>query len=909
MTESGERTNQKKTKQSISTEMFKDVIKSVDYCYSCNRCNTSCPVSFLGTFFPRNLITDISFLSVEEALEKNNIWNCLSCGQCVEYCPMSKEGTGVNFLDLILNLMSLVSSYEPLQQEKDICQHNREYTNIAQMMANDEIEVTDRLGFLSNTNLKITEKGEIGYFMGCTPYMTSIPPCTNACPAGVDVQGYVALIKEGKFQDALDLIREHNPFPIVCGRVCTHPCEENCNREDIDNPIAIRALKRFVSDWEIQNKGQSKFKPVDQKKEKVAIIGAGPAGLSAAFYLALKGYRPTIFEESAFKGGKLRSGIPEYRLPQEVLDYEIEFIEKMGVEIKTNTPIGPNLTFNDLKKQGYKAIFIGVGLGESRGMGIEGEDLDNVIHGLQFLEDVNINNQAYDFKDKVISVGGGGNVAIDSARTALRLGAKKVMVIYRRSENEMPALNEEVEDARHEGIEFQFLTNPIHLISGESGSCEEAECIQMELGEPDASGRRRPVEIEGSQFKIKIDAIILAIGQIANFKLVKAAENELEIDKRGHIKYDSQTLETNIPGVFAGGDILAQKGIAINAIANGYEVAISIDRYLRGQDLRKDRVNRADFKTSPIPKKKINEKARNNMQELSLERRISSFDEVEEGFSEEIAIIEANRCLNCGSCNNVDQRVSDPTGKVNYGKNPTVSLYNTLDYLEIPKTVIGLFNHKEITPVVLKEEKCCGHDSLWQGDLETFEKLARHNVRIYKEAGVKTLVFSCAEGYYTWKYKYPELFEDESEFDFDIYHISEYILKENLLDGLKFPVTNKLKVTYHDACRLGRFSKIYNQPREVIQSIPFVQLIEMENIKEDALCCGVNAYISCNEYSKTLQRDRILEAIETGADYLIVSCPKCLAHFNCYLDEHPELKEKIKVVDLTTFLGKLLFLN
>jgi len=631
MIESGDLKNSKKAKDLISNELTKGLIESVNYCYSCNRCNTACPVSYLGTFFPRNLITDITFLSVEEALEKNNLWNCLTCGACVEYCPMSKSDTGVNFLDLIQNLRKIVSSYEPLQMQLNECQHNREYTNLPRMIANDEIQITDRLGFLNSTNLKIKSKGEIGYFMGCVPFMNGISPCTDACPAGIDVQGYIALIKEGKFQEALDLIRERNPFPVVCGRVCTHPCESNCNRENIDDPIAIRALKRFVSDWEIQNKGLSKFKPVKLTKEKVAIIGAGPAGLSAAFYLALQGYKPTIFEETSYKGGKLRSGIPEYRLPQDTLDYEIEFIEKMGVEIKINTPIGPDLTFDDLREQGYKAIFIGIGLGESRNMGVEGEDLDNVFYGLEFLEQVNIFNKKYDFNNKVVGVVGGGNVAIDSARTALRLGAKKVMVIYRRSENEMPALKEEVEDAKSEGIEFQFLTNPIHLIRGDTGFCEEAECIQMDLGEPDDSGRRSPVEIEGSQFKIKIDMIILAIGQVANYNLIKAAENKLEFGKRGRIKYDDLTLETNLPGVFAGGDILAQKGIAINAISNGYEAAVSIDRYFNGQDLKEHRINRSEFKKSPTPKKKISEKSRNDMDELDSAVRIKTFDEVEVG--------------------------------------------------------------------------------------------------------------------------------------------------------------------------------------------------------------------------------------------------------------------------------------
>ncbi len=917
MTEASDKGVHKKEKKRISKEFIEKVRAAANYCFNCNRCVNVCHLSYLGIFNPRDLITDLIFLSPEEVLEKHNIWHCLTCGECMEYCPMTKDNVGVNIPEIILKLRSLAVEYEPLQNQLLECHHGRLYSNLPRLMANDELDISNRNGFLNYTNLRVVDKGEVAYFMGCLPFMNSVPPCSNACPAGVDVQGYVSLIGEGKFQEALDLIRERNPFPFVCGRICTQPCEDVCNRKEIDDPIAIRALKRFISDWEVKNPNQSEIKPVKQTKEKVAIIGSGPAGLTAAYYLARMGYKPTVFEESPYRGGMLRAGIPKYRLPYDILDYEIDFIEKMGVEIKTNTPLGPDLTYDDLKNQGYKAFFLSVGLQDYRRMRIEGEDLNNVMGSLDFLKGRNILKRDYDFKDKIVGVVGGGNAAIDSARTALRLGAKKVIDIYRRSEKEMPALREEIEAAKEEGIEFHFLTNPIKLEGNIRGDLTEVECIRMKLGEPDESGRRSPIPIEGSEFKMKLDVLILALGQIADLSSAKTAfQDKLEINRRGSIQADDATLETNIPGVFAGGDIIGGKGIAIKAIGNGYEAAISIDRFLRGIDLKKNRIKRKESKISPMPKKYAETALRQDMDMLPIEERIKIFDEVEIALDEDQAIQEAGRCLNCNICCSADQDLSAYSNfcdesniqHCHYGQQPNIQYHNLLDYLEIPKTVIGLLNQKEIVPVVLSEEKCCGHDSLWSGDIETFEKLAKYNVKLFKDAGVKKIIFSCAEGYYTWKHEYKKLFQGDDEFDFEIYHITEYILKEKLLDGLKFPPREKIKVTYHDPCRLGRMSNIYDAPREILENIPFVELIEMENNKKDASCCGVAAYITCNEYTKILQRERIEEAIDTGAEYLIVTCPKCLAHFNCYLNEHPELKKKLKVVDLTSFIGTMLWI-
>ena len=917
MTESKDTESVKKERSKIYSEVIKKVIANANYCYDCNRCVNVCPTSFLGTFFPRKLITDLTFLPLEEALENNNIWNCLTCGQCMEYCPMFKDNTGVDFVEIIKSLRTLTSESEILQTEQLECHHDRVYSSLPQLMANDNVSIDNKLGFLDYTNLKFTDKGEIAYFMGCLPFMNSIPPCSNACPAGVDVQGYISLISEGKFQEAIDLIRESNPFPMICARVCTEPCALECNRKDIDEALGIRSLKRFIADWELNNKAKSNIKPVKQFKEKVAIIGAGPGGLSAAYFLARQGYKPTVFEAEIYKGGTLRSGIPRYRLPAYILDYEIEFIEKMGVEIKLNTPVGPKLSFKNLEKQGYKAFFISIGQQTCLGLKMEGENLKNVLCGLNFLKDKNLTKKQFDFKDKIIGVVGGGNVAMDSARTALRLGAKKVVVIYRRSEKEMPAIEEEIEMAKEENVEFQFLTNPIKAIGDQEGILKEIECIRMELGELDKSGRRRPIPIEGSEFKMKLDFLILAIGQGTDLTLLEAAHDQLEIDRWGKIITDELTMQTNVPNIFAGGDVIPGEGIAVRAIGHGNNAAISIDKYLRGVDLKKNRIIRKHSKLAPIPKKEASKMPKESIALLPIQERLRSFNEVELPLTEESAIQEASRCLHCNICCSTDQKLDvyvnscdeSNVQECSYGIQPVVPYYSALDFLKIPRVVIGLLNQKEIVPVVLSNEKCCGHDSLWQGDTDTFEKLARHNVQLFNDAGVKTLILSCAEGYHTWKYEYPKLFKGTDEFNFEIYHVTEYILKEHLIDDVKFPISEKIRVTYHDACRLGRLSNVYDAPREVLNKIPFIELIEMESNKKDALCCGVSAYISCNEYSREIQATRIKEAIDTGAEYLIVSCPKCLAHFNCYLNEEKELKNKIKVVDLTSFIGKLLFLN
>ncbi len=476
-------------------------------------------------------------------------------------------------------------------------------------------------------------------------------PCSLTCPAGINVQGYVALTSVGKYKEALSLIRENLPLPGVLGRICPHPCEKECNRKDLDQPVAICELKRFLADIVKEEIPIQKEEP---KEERVAIVGSGPAGLTASAYLAQKGYPVTIFEALPVIGGMLQVGIPSYRLPREIIDQEVKAIQSLGVEIKTNSPIGPNLSFDDLFKEGYRAIFVAVGAHKDQKLGIPGEENPNVIPGVVFLRMVN-SGQKIEVGQRVAVVGG-GNVAIDSARTALRMGAKEVNLFYRRSREEMPAYEEDVEEAEAEGIKFNFLSTPVEIISkGEKGIT--LRLIKMELGEPDSSGRKRPIPIEGSDFYIEVDTLIPAIGQLPDLSFMEGMG--LEVTSKGTIKVDPVTLQTSREGIFAGGDAVSGPWIAIEAVSAGKEAAISIDRFLRGKDLYEGRdrpkPQKARFADIYAGQSKA---PRERVATIPIEERQKTFYEVKKGLTQEQAHREALRCLNCGYCSECLQCVT-----------------------------------------------------------------------------------------------------------------------------------------------------------------------------------------------------------------------------------------------------------
>ena len=475
-----------------------------------------------------------------------------------------------------------------------------------------------------------------------------MPPCMAACPAHVGAPGYVILTSRGKFLEALQVIKEKLPFPSICGRVCHRPCEKACTRSKVDKPVGIAYVKRFIGDLELKVPARQ-VPPVKTREEKVAIVGAGPAGLTAAHDLAMMGYHVGVFEAAPVLGGMMRFGIPAFRLSREILDREIYDIIELGVRVWRNVTIGKDLTLDDLSARGYKAIFLAVGAQKGRSMGVPGEDLEGVLQAVDFLRDMNLGKEVR-LGRKVVVVGG-GNAALDTARSALRLGAQEVTIMYRRSRAEMPAEPKwEIDETEHEGVKLEYLVTPTRFL-GRDGRLMAMECVRMELGAPDESGRRRPIPIPGSEFTVDVDNVFMAIGQMVDMSVIGEGAGEtcpLEMTPWGTLKVDPITLCTSVEGVFCGGDAVVGGGTVIEAIAAGKEAAISIDRYIKGQDLGAGRGEEEEVVELPV--ESIEPQPSVPMRFLPIEERVDNFREVELGYTEEMAIEEAKRCLSCGGC-------------------------------------------------------------------------------------------------------------------------------------------------------------------------------------------------------------------------------------------------------------------
>lgn len=478
-------------------------------------------------------------------------------------------------------------------------------------------------------------------------------PCKAACPTHISVQGYVALIGVGKYAEALKLIKQENPFPSVCGRVCNHPCETACRRADVDQPIDIMHLKRFVADLDLDTETRYVPEVKESKGKAVAIVGAGPGGLTAAYFLAIEGYAVTVFEALPVAGGWMWAGIPEYRLPRDVLGAEIQVIRDLGVDIRLNTAVGKDVSFADLR-QDYDAVFVAVGAQKSAKLDVPGEDLEGVVHGVDYLKKVNLGEPVG--LGARVAVIGGGNVAMDAVRTAVRTGSTEVICLYRRGRAEMPAAPEEIEEALDEGIRMEFLVAPVRVI-GENGVVKAIECIRMELGEPDASGRRRPVPVPGSEFQLEVDAVVPAIGQQCDLSFLANGSGAI-VNRWNNLDADPLTFATTLPGVFAGGDAVTGPATVVKAVNAGKEAAISIDRYLRGEEVAAGRARNWDENladpgdTSAVPKA-----ARLQMPHLPPAERRTHFREVISPMTEAQAKAEAERCLSCGICSECYQCV------------------------------------------------------------------------------------------------------------------------------------------------------------------------------------------------------------------------------------------------------------
>jgi NADPH-dependent glutamate synthase beta subunit-like oxidoreductase len=558
-------------------------------CFDCGTCAGVCPVSEAESAFdPRRIIHMIKMGLKDRLLGSEAIWYCSNCDTCAFVCPQEVQFSSVV---RVLREMAVKEGYV-------------------------DPGAFERLG---------------------------TGPCKASCPANISICGFISAISHGQYAEGLKLIKREMPFPAVCGRVCPHPCEEACNRGKVDEPIAIEYLKRFLADVDLASDTQYLPEIKEQKEDKVAIVGAGPAGLTAAYYLAIEGYRVTIFEKLPVAGGMMAVGIPEYRLPRNMLQGEINVIKKLGVEIKLNFEIGKDLSFEDIRKD-YKAVFISVGCHQAMKLGIPGEDeLDGVVDCITFLREINLGTPPA-YKGRLVVLGG-GNAAIDSARVARRLGYDNVAILYRRTREEMPASPWEIDEAIEEGIDLEFLTAPLRIVGG-NGKVTGLECIRMTMGEPDESGRKKPISIEGSEFTVQADVIVVAIGQRSELSFLGNGHG-IDVSGRNTIEVDPVTAATNIPGIFAGGDVASGPRIVVEAVAFGKQAAISIDRYLKGEDIKSGRGE--GWKGMEFEPDHAEPLARQPMPRLPLAQRSRAFHEVDLGFKEEQAEQEALRCLRlCG---------------------------------------------------------------------------------------------------------------------------------------------------------------------------------------------------------------------------------------------------------------------
>jgi len=493
-------------------------------------------------------------------------------------------------------------------------------------------------------------------------YRNRTSPCNHVCPAGEDIVDYLGLVKHGQYEAALRRILEENPFPGVCGRVCPHPCESECNRAQLGGAIAIHAVERFLADLP-QARQLPRLEASAPSGASVAVIGSGPAGLSCAYQLARRGYEVTVFEAAPHLGGLMRLGIPSYRLPREVLDKEIEAIAALGVEMRTGMRLGDNLRWEDLQQ--YPAVLVAIGQHVSRRLNVPGEDRQGVLPGLDFLRRVNLGERVS--VGPRVAVIGGGNTAMDAARSALRLGAAQVRVLYRRSRHEMPAVADEVQETEQEGIQIEFLTAPVKVLSNGSAVCK-LQCVRMRLGAPDESGRRRPEPISGSEFTLEVDTVITALGQETNLDLVAdrmecahgllVSSNAAEASPLGEGAWRK--------GLFVAGDAATGYGTVAHAVGSGKRAALAIDRYLRGEALDgfpalgdPVRVAARDVDPTVVRFEDLNlayfeEETPTLQGQRPAAERVGDFDEVNLGFAPDQAGREAERCFSCGTCNECD---------------------------------------------------------------------------------------------------------------------------------------------------------------------------------------------------------------------------------------------------------------
>ncbi len=561
----------------------------VKHCFTCGACVAACPVSnTCSGYDPRKIIHMIILGLKKRVLSSENIWYCSHCGSCRFSCP---QGVHLSKLMDTLQTIAVRDNYVAADAFKKF----------------------------------------------------GTAPCKVACPAHISIHGFIGMIAAGRYRDGLKLIKEEMPFPSICGRICQHPCENKCNRGKRDEPVAIKYLKRFLSDTDLAEDINYVPETEETKEEKVAVIGAGPAGLSAAYFLAIKGYPVTVFEKLPVAGGMMAVGIPEYRLPRNILRKEIKTIIDIGVKIKTGVTFGKDITIESLGNEGYKAFFIAVGRHVSRGLNVKGENLEGIIHGIDFLKDISLKANVSIGKRTVVI--GGGNVAIDVALTALRSGAKDVRIVCLEARENMHAWEDEIKAALDEGITIINNWGP-RRFTGKNGRVKNIEFKRC-TAVLDANGRFNPQYDKTELMTLEADTVLLAIGQACDMSFAEGAPG-LKVSPMGPVIKDPFTLETNIPGTFIGGDVSYGPRSVVEAVASGKKAAKSIDCYLRGKDINAGRSH--EWNSIEFEPKNVKFAKRQQMQRLSISQRKNSFEEIDSGFSEQQARLEAERCFGiCGT--------------------------------------------------------------------------------------------------------------------------------------------------------------------------------------------------------------------------------------------------------------------
>ena len=576
----------------------------------CNCCGCSCFALRIGEYFRKPDSLRSNFVA---RVDKQN---CVACGQCVENCQMNalKLGQKLCSMEPVVGNVSTEEYRDSMWKKSD---YNVDYR-------------TNRSDVVS----------------------TGTAPCKAQCPAHIPVQGYIKLASQGRYTEALELIKKENPFPAVCGRICNKACEDACTRGSIDSPIAIDDIKKFIAEKDLEAGTRYVPKMLNQTgrpyPEKIAVIGAGPAGLSCAYYLAVKGYPVTVFEKEKLLGGMLTLGIPSFRLDRDVVNAEIDILRELGVEFKTGVQVGRDVTIQQLRQEGFKAFYLGIGASRGMAVGCKGDDLPGVFTGIDFLKAVNLGEKPE--IGNQVAVIGGGNVAIDVARTAVRLGAESVTIVYRRGRDEMPAADDEIAEAEEEGVRFMFLASPVE-ICGE-GKAQELKVELMELGEADAKGRRKPVGT-GKFQSVPVSSVISAIGQLVDMGGIDEGTN-MQFSRKGTVYVDSLSYQTGEPDIFAGGDVVTGPKFAIDAIAAGKEGAISIHRYVHpGQrlDIGRDRrdYKALDVSTAAVSVDSFDNAPRQKAAGGDAAVAKKTFKDLRGVFTEEQLKKETERCLGCGA--------------------------------------------------------------------------------------------------------------------------------------------------------------------------------------------------------------------------------------------------------------------